>query len=180
MCGVMLQELDAKVKCLTSRVDEKSSEAAMLRQQLDEHISARLSGVDDSAAANDAHAAKLARENYALRTEVPYIGAILLFFIFLVHVSKQSISFFNCHMHQCVYMSFAQMNQLRFELIRCKETTQELATKANHRVSSRAAVLHVFTSAVDTIVQSCGDDVVCVLSPNFKLCICSSERCSTT
>ena len=77
MCDVMLQELDAKVKCLTSRVDEKSSEAAMLRQQLDEHISARLSGVDDSAAANDAHAAKLARENYALRTEVLYIGAIL-------------------------------------------------------------------------------------------------------
>ena len=79
MCDVMLQELDAKVKCLTSRVDEKSSEAAMLRQQLDEHISARLSGVDDSAAANDAHAAKLARENYALRTEVLYIGAILSF-----------------------------------------------------------------------------------------------------
>ena len=102
MCGVMLQELDAKVKCLTSRVDEKSSEAAMLRQQLDEHISARLSGVDDSAAANDAHAAKLARENYALRTEVPYIGAILLFFIFLVHVSKQSISFFNCHNYATV------------------------------------------------------------------------------
>ena len=64
----MVQELGSEVKRLTSRIDEKTSEVAILREQLDAYVSdtAAASG----AASVDAHAAKLARENYLLRTEV--------------------------------------------------------------------------------------------------------------